>query len=711
MNRKTITGIGAFLLGFLVIVGLGKGVNGYLINGMTSYVPNGIFLRGMVLGALNGLLAVGLVLIYRTNRIINFAQGELGAFAATLAAELVERFGFPFYLAVLVGLLAAIVMSAAVEFLVIRRFRKAPRLILTVVTIGVFQILGAFELIIPYLFNKNAKLGKAFTTPLSYHFTFGSVVFTFDSITVLIVAPLVIAALVWFMRGTGFGLAARASAEDSDRARLLGIPVKRVSLIVWMIAGLLSALTAILRAPVAGFQLGAIGGFTLLMQALAAAVVARMESLPVAFGAAVLIGTMDQVVFFGTGNETVFNGVLLVVVIVSLLLQRRRAGRLAAEPSSWQAIQEVRPVPDELKRLPELRIAKFGLGGLGLVLLAGLPFLLSPSRTSLVSVMMIYAMVGLSLVVLTGWSGNVSFGQWAIAGVGAMVAQKLATQTNPLDFFLVLLIASAAGAAVALLIGLPALRIQGLFLGVTTLAFAVAAGSWIFNFKWFRTEAAVRRPVIFGFWDVSQERQFYFLCFALLVLAVIACRNLRRARFGRVLIAMRDNPRGAQSLGVPFIRTKLIAFAASGFIAALGGALYAYHEQQLRADRFPAELSLVMFSLVVIGGMGSLTGAILGAIYVEGVQYFLPREFTLLATGFGVLLLLVFFPGGLGQLFYAARDGFLRKVAERRGVLVPSLVADKRVTVDLMDAAMSATGETHLSEAEVKSHELAGSAS
>src|SRR5207244_6134830 len=133
----------------------GKGVNGSLLTGMKQVVPNGILLQGIVLGALNGLLAMGLVLIYRTNRIINFAQGELGAFSATLAGELVQRFHWPFYAAVLVGLVAAIGSSALVEIAVIRRFAKAPRLILTVATIGVFQILGAIELAIPALLNKD----------------------------------------------------------------------------------------------------------------------------------------------------------------------------------------------------------------------------------------------------------------------------------------------------------------------------------------------------------------------------------------------------------------------------------------------------------------------------------------------------------------------------------------------------------------------------
>ncbi|MBV9253047.1 MAG: branched-chain amino acid ABC transporter permease, partial [Actinobacteria bacterium] len=159
-------------------------------------------------------------------------------------------------------------------------------------------------------------------------------------------------------------------------------------------------------------------------------------------------------------------------------------------------------------------------------------------------------------------------------------------------------------------------------------------------------------------------------------------RNLRKSRFGRVLIAMRDNEKNAQAYGVPFVQTKLVAFAVSGFMAALAGGLYAYHQQQIRADRFPADVSLLIFSMVVIGGMGSIGGAVLGAAFVRGTQYFLPAQWQLMVTGFGMLLLLWIFPGGLGQIMYALRDRYLKWVADRRGVLVPSLIADKRVVDD-----------------------------
>ena len=699
-QQRTLGGIAAFALGFAMIVWFGKGTSGYLFTGlqMNQSVPTGIFLQGLTLGCLNGLLAIGLVLVYRTSRIINFAQGELGAFAATMSVELVKRFGIPFYLAILIGLLSAIATSALVEFAVIRRFAKAPRLILTVATIGVAQILGAFELIVPFLLNKDHKLNAEFKTPVSYRFTFGKQIFTGDYFVVLIVVPLILVALVVFLSRTGYGLAARAAAEDTDRARLLGIRVKRVSLLVWVIAGFLSALNAILAAPITGFQFGAISGFTLLLQALAAAVIARMESLPIAFGAAVLISTMGQALYFGSGRSGPQNGLLLLVIILALYFQRRRSARLSGDSSAWQAVAEVRPVPSELSSLPEVVWGRRGMQALGAAALLGLPFILTPSKTELASVILIYALVGLSLVILTGWAGQVSFGQWAIVGVGGLVAGVQGGRANPQDFFVCIFTGAIAGALVAVLIGLPALRIRGLFLGVTTLAFAIAAGSWVFTFGWLTPDDAIRRPVLFGIWDVASPRNYYYVCAAGLVFGLVVVRNLRAARFGRVLVATRDNERTAQSLGVNTTVAKLLAFATSGFLAALAGGLYAFHEQNLRADRFPAETSILMFSMVVIGGMGSPAGALLGAAFIKGVQYFLPAQFTLFATGGGVLLLLLIFPGGLGQLVYGARDAFLRWVAERRGILVPSLTADKRsVDVDLGAAAEAATGIRSLS--------------
>jgi branched-chain amino acid transport system permease protein len=270
------------------------------------------------------------------------------------------------------------------------------------------------------------------------------------------------------------------------------------------------------------------------------------------------------------------------------------------------------------------------------------------------------------------------------------LAGKLASQVNPQGFFVTLVVAGLAGAGAAVIIGLPALRIRGLFLGVTTLAFAIVSFSWFFQWSLFTPEGAIPRPRLLGRIDITSEFAYYYVCLVGLGLTALAGWNLRRTRTGRNFIALRDNEMQAQSLGVRPVRAKLTAFALSGFFAALAGGLYAYHQQALRFDRFPAEFSLALFAMVVIGGMGSMTGAVLGAVYLRGIQFFLPAEYQLLATGFGMLLLLLLFPGGLGQILFAWRDRYLRWVAARHKIVVPSLVADRRVEEGILESTAEA---------------------
>jgi branched-chain amino acid transport system permease protein len=226
-----------------------------------------------------------------------------------------------------------------------------------------------------------------------------------------------------------------------------------------------------------------------------------------------------------------------------------------------------------------------------------------------------------------------------------------------------------------------------LFLGVTTLAFAVAAETWIFQWKILTTTNSIQRPALFGRFDTTGEGPFFYVCLGGLLFALFVARNLRRSRWGRNLIAMRDNEAQAQALGMRLTAMRLSVFAISGFLAALAGALYAYTEQSVDYHRFISPLSLLMFSMVVIGGLGSLVGPILGAIYVRGIQYFLPVDLQLFATGFGLLILLLVFPGGLGQIFYSLRDRFLRLVAERHDIMVPSLFADRLAAEPVIELA------------------------
>ena len=170
--------------------------------------------------------------------------------------------------------------------------------------------------------------------------------------------PLVIAALAWFLGRTDAGIAMRAAAENLDRARLLGIPVARLSTLVWVVGGGLSALTYVLTVPSKGAVPSGLAGPGLLLPALAAAVLARMESLPVAFFAAAGLGALEQLVFWSGNVPSAADVVFLLVILAGLLFRRDRMGRLSETSSSWTDTAVARPVPFELRRLPEVRIAK-----------------------------------------------------------------------------------------------------------------------------------------------------------------------------------------------------------------------------------------------------------------------------------------------------------------------------------------------------------------
>lgn len=637
--------------------------------------PLGIILLGLVLGGLYALMAIGITLVYRTNRVINFAHGELGAFAAVLVAQLVAS-GANYFLAAGAGLLAGIAASVAIEVLVIRRFATSPRLILTVVTVALSSLLVFAELVIPTLFDRQV-LSSEFATPLSsWRFRVAPVRFDGNHVLILVVVVAVILGLRAFLRSS-YGVAVRASAENVDRAALCGMPTKGVSTLVWGIAGGLSALAATLQAPVIGLQVGTLVGPGLLLRALAAAVIGRMENLWVTVAAAMALSVVEQAVFWSYGRSTVIDATLLVVILVGLVVQRRSFTR-TDEATSWQAIAEVRPIPKELAPLPEIRWTRIALGALLALFALALPVVLSASRQNLFAVITIFCVVGLSLVVLSGWAGQISLGQFALVGIGGAVAGSL-SQDAGWDFVLSLLFGGAGGLVAALVLGIPALRVKGFFLAVTTLAFAVSTSSFLLRQEWLVPSGSVGRPRLFGRVDLDNELAYYYVCLATLVLLVVALRGLRASRVGRAIRATRDNDRAAQAYGVSAVAAKLTAFAISGFIAGVAGGLLVHHQHGLPATQYAPQQSLSVFLITVIGGLGSIPGAILGAIYIKGTQYLLAGPYSFLASGLGVLALLLVLPEGLGALLYRIRDAGLRLLAARRGIVVPSLLADVRV--------------------------------
>lgn len=647
-------------------------------------LPLGIIVLGLVFGSLYALIAVGLVLVYRANRVVNFAQAELGAVASVVAIELVIEYDLNYFLAIAVGLCAAVVSGALVDLVVIRVFRNAPRLILAVATIGVAQILTGLSIQIPLWWTgPQGVLRRTFTTPFDIRFNIFPVRFSGDHVMAMIAVPVIILALTAFLRLTDYGVAIRASAENGDRAQLLGMPVTRLSTIVWGIAGLLSAVAVILRTSILGFSTFSNvsgGGPSLLLRTLAAAVIARMENMAVAAVAALGIGVFESSTIWIFSNSTYSDALLVGVILFALILQRGHFSRFAETGiSTWRALREVRPIPTELRSLPEVRWGLLGLWGLLGAFVLSFPVWASPGREQLASIIFIYAIVAVSLVVLTGWVGQISLGQWALVGFGGAATTVLVGR-HSLDLFIALPTAMVVGAVVALVIGIPALRISGPFLAVTTLAFAVTSKTFFLEDRyvpWFVQES-IQRPVIWDRFPIDLDWQFYYFALVFLVLVIVAARNLRRSRTGRALVAVRDNEPAAQStsLNVPVL--KLSAFAISGAIAGLAGSLYVLHQHGLNTDSFGPDVSLRLFTMVVIGGLGSLPGAILGAVYVRSIEFFIGGGWALLASGGGILLILLVLPGGLGAGMYRIRDEILRWVANRRGIVVPSLLADLR---------------------------------
>lgn len=637
-------------------------------------LPVGVVLYGLVLGSLTSLSAMGIVLIYRASRVINFAQAEIGGLSASVAVVMVTGWHLPYLLAVVAGLVTAAATGLLIDATIVRRFAKAPRLIFTVATIGVAQILGAAELGLPTMFAHLRPL-STFTTPFSAQFRVGPIVFDGNSVTALVAVPVVLLALGRFLGRSDTGVAVRAIADSQERALLLGIPVRQLSRLTWVLAATLSGAGALLSAPILGPNLGSISGPQALLAPLTAAVVARMDSLPRTVAAALGIQVFEQAVFWSYPRSNTIDVALCAVVLIALVVQRRQYSRVDdGGMGGYIAVREVRAIPAALRGLPEVRAARWTvIVALALLTLA-VPATLSDSTLDLWAFFAIYGVLAVSLVVLTGWAGQISLGQFAFAGVGAATCAALLVHTSA-DLWVALLAAAGVGAVTAALIGLPALRIPGPFLAVATLAFGVPVSTYLLNSANYPqlTPSFVARPVLWRRFDLNDRLVFYYFCLAMLALALWLARNYRRSRAGRAVVAVRDNARAGAAYSLVAVRAKLTAFALSGGLAGLAGGLYALGLKGIPFSGFAPVGSLVVFTMVVIGGLGSLPGALLGAIYVAAAQNYLHGSAELLATGAGLLVLLMTVPGGLGDVIFSVRDWLLKAVATRRGLSVPSL--------------------------------------
>jgi branched-chain amino acid transport system permease protein len=642
----------------------------------------GFMLQGATIGLLTALIAVGMALIYRANRVLNFSQADLGYIPGLLGVMLVAVSGLNYFLGFFAGLAVAIVGGALVELVIIRRFFRAARLILTVVTLGLTQLLVFLAFWMAELWDAPSRSQRV-NFPVEIRFEVDSIIFREDYVVAWVLGPLAMIAVALFLRGTVIGTAIRGAAERADLAGLLGVPVKRLHTVVWSIATTLAFIAIWLRAGIIGLPVGAALSFNVLLRALAALTLGNLTNLPAIATSAVALGVLETSMVANNRSPAESGAVLAGVIIVALLarslLGRSDSRADADDTSTWQAAEEIRDVPPELRRVPEVMFARVGIA---LVIAAGalsLPLFLGTADLIKATAVAVFGIIGISVIILTGWAGQVSLGQMAFVAVGAAVTAKLTHEWN-VDLILALLAAAGVGAAVAVVVGLPALRQRGLFLAVTSLGFSLATTSYFLNDEfWVGSwvhDSPFRRLPLFGRIEIDTPTRMYYVAVAALAVVLVAVRGVRRSRTGRVLLALRENEAATQTFGISPLRAKLTGFALSGAVAALAGGLFAYNLRIYTASSFEPGDSIEVFVMGVIGGLGSLAGGVIGAVYLQGMGWFLPGEWVFFASGVGVLIVLLVVPSGIGGLFFWVRDQWLRWVATRRGIVVPSLLAD-----------------------------------
>ena len=655
----------------------------------------GIWYAGLVSGLVTGLLAMGIVLIYRSTKVINFAVGNMGLPGASLFALLVINWDWPFWPALIASLLLGAVIGMAIDLIVVWRLFHRPRVILLVATVGLAQLLAAANQALPSVETDQAQIRFPTAVGTQWNDVLGLTI-TGPQLQILVVVPAVAALLALWLNRTTFGKAVTASADNASLSRLAGISPRTVSTVVWTVGGFLATLSMILLSS-GGPSTGVanLGSLTLNL-ALCAAVVGGMTSFTRAMAGGVVIGmTVNVFRWYYPSEVGLSSFIFFIAVAIAVYWQSR-----SPEEGAMAFTPKVRPVPEHLRQVWWIRnLARITLVGLTVLAFAitwfheQLGFLdIPPSRFFLYSTVVVFALCAASVTVITGWSGQLSLAQMAYAGLGGLLAFHLHTgfsmdvgfgDTRFLKFELVgitqgwsIIFAAFITAGIAALTGITSLRVRGLLLAVSTFAFAIAAQQYLYRrpiFSAGESFASIERGTFLGA-DMSDQRNFFYFTAASALVVLIILSHLRRSGVGRRIVAVRDNPDTAAAYAVSPTRTKLLSFALAGWVAGISGGLFANLLPTIRYTdaHFQLADSLLVVGIAVIGGLGSVTGAVLGAAWVKGLPAFWPDNdlVPLFTSSIGLLVVLMYFPGGFIQIANSARDGIVA-FAERRLGLTP----------------------------------------
>lgn len=628
----------------------------------------GSILLGIFTGLNIALIGMGIVLIFKTGKYINFAQAQLGVVPMLLMGKMALQWGLNWYLAFAIALVLGAVVAVLCETLVVRPLSKLGSQAVLVGTVGVAQVL----LGLAYIKGLGAPMLDLITfgypVPFEAHIEVGGATFFAQHILTLIAVPSA-AALLWlFLSRTLTGKSIRAAACNEEAARLSGLSIRRLSIVAWAIAGVLATIGAVLAAPNSpGFDPSSVGP-ALMFSALGAAALAGFSSFPQVVLAAVGLNVIDQVVVHETSDTSKGTLALFLAILVGLILRRKSAALQEATDTLRGAVLRPGMTP-AFRTTSRGKVARFGFPAvLVAVSLAAMAiFSGDPSNLYRLDEILIICAATASISLLAGLTGQLSLGQAAFVGLGAGLTAKL-THDGSSSLVLNLLVAAAVTAAVSALVALPSLRGGTLMPAVTTLGFGVVASVWLFNQSWLNpgnstsysgggSVPAQHLPLV---GSVASDTTIFVVILVGVVLLLGLGTFLQRSPLGLRMTAVRFNEQGARSMGINVVLLRIAAVSLAGAIAGAAGALDVSANQAFNPISYNPQLSLVILSLAVIGGLGSLTGAIVAAALIYGVPLFLtdfiegfggnPIQVQLFLGGGFLVVNLLLNPGGLSSV-------------------------------------------------------------
>jgi branched-chain amino acid transport system permease protein len=579
---------------------------------------------GVVSGSIYAVTAMGLVVTYNTTGVFNFAQGAMGMVLAFSFWQLWQGWGLPLLLALAITILVlAPLLGAVVERTMMRNLDGAGTGIPLVITIGLllFLVGGANS-----IWNQNTARTLPDFLP-NVQVSVGQVNISGEQLITIGFAVLVSIFLRLLFRRTRTGVAMRAVVDDRGLASLNGARSSRLSAYSWMIGTMLAGVAGILLAPQTNMNI--LDLTVLVVYGYSAAVVGRLQSLPLTVVGALILGVANSMAigYAPPGAVSTITAALpmglLFLTLILLPQVRLTAGRM------------VRSRPQPVAGLRTTAV------GAVILLLAAIVLAetLGGSNLNTFGETLALAVLGLSMVPLSGYGGQVSLCQFTFLGLGSVVMAKVGGGHSVLG----LLAAVGVCAVVGALLSLPALRLRGLYLALATLAFAVLMDNLFFtstSIMGTNGTLAVGRPDIFGLF--SSNRSFIIFVAIVLAAGIIAVGALRRSPFGRRLVGMNDSPAACATTGLNLTATKLTVFSISAGLAGLAGALYGGVEQSVVSDQFQFLLSLAFFLAVTLAGISSLSGPLFAAVFVAFVPVLAARiphvpDLLFLGSGLGAI--------------------------------------------------------------------------